>query len=323
MKVVISSGHGYHVRGASGSPVPPQLDEVDFARRVVDRVATILATMHVEVTTLHDNVSTSQSANLDWIVNHHNALTRDWDFSVHMNCYDHTAHGCEVLYVSSKGQTMAKKICDAICAASGLTNRGAKKRTDLKFLNSTEMPSCLLEVAFCDNTSDCQIVETKFEAICWAIAGAVSGEDIADIVPPDPESPEAVALFYAKGRASYFGGPEDSGVSRTEGLAFISSIEQAPHLFLPYQPSGTTGLARRLNPYVHYVACRWDYAKTPKAMLLEKVTLVRALKTSIAMKAFPADWGPNENTGRVADLSPTLMDDLGIQTDDEVEVTIL
>jgi len=38
------------------------------------------------------------------------------------------------------------------------------------------------------------------------------------------------------------------------------------------------------------------------------------------MTAFPADWGPHENTGRVADISPGLMDDLGIQTDDEVEV---
>jgi len=36
--------------------------------------------------------------------------------------------------------------------------------------------------------------------------------------------------------------------------------------------------------------------------------------------AWPADWGPNENTGRVADLSPGLMEALGLNTDDEVEV---
>jgi hypothetical protein len=36
--------------------------------------------------------------------------------------------------------------------------------------------------------------------------------------------------------------------------------------------------------------------------------------------AYPADWGPHENTGRVADISPGLMEDLGIETDDEVEV---
>ena len=38
------------------------------------------------------------------------------------------------------------------------------------------------------------------------------------------------------------------------------------------------------------------------------------------MLAFPADWGPNEKTGRIADLSPGLMDALNIDTDDEVEV---
>jgi hypothetical protein len=36
--------------------------------------------------------------------------------------------------------------------------------------------------------------------------------------------------------------------------------------------------------------------------------------------ARPADWGPAESTGRVADISPSLMRNLGIETDDEVEV---
>ena len=81
-----------------------------------------------------------------------------------------------------------------------------------------------------------------------------------------------------------------------------------------------TGLPTALNPFVHYVACRWDYADTPKPSLLQDVALVRAASTGIELTAFPADWGPNENTGRVADLSPGLMADLGITTDDEVEV---
>jgi len=36
--------------------------------------------------------------------------------------------------------------------------------------------------------------------------------------------------------------------------------------------------------------------------------------------AWPADWGPHEDTGRVADLSPGLMGRLGLATDDEVQV---
>jgi len=38
-RIAISSGHALHVRGARGSPVPPELDEVDEARRVVEGVA--------------------------------------------------------------------------------------------------------------------------------------------------------------------------------------------------------------------------------------------------------------------------------------------
>jgi N-acetylmuramoyl-L-alanine amidase len=123
-----------------------------------------------------------------------------------------------------------------------------------------------------------------------------------------------------RGKVSWFGGPDDSGVDPDEGLAFISSVEQAPHLFLDYQPEGTTGLARRLDPDEFYIACRWDYDETPKAMLLEHMALVRAPRTGIVRMAYPADWGPHEDTGRVADISPGLMDELRIDTDDEIEV---
>jgi hypothetical protein len=124
-----------------------------------------------------------------------------------------------------------------------------------------------------------------------------------------------------RGRVSWFGGPTDTGVAPDEGLAFIYEVETAPHLFLPFQPQGTSGLARRLNSKaVNYIACRWDYNATPPEMLLREIALVRAIKTGISLKAFPADWGPHADTGRLADISPCLMDNLGIQTDDEVEV---
>jgi hypothetical protein len=128
------------------------------------------------------------------------------------------------------------------------------------------------------------------------------------------------ALLVTTGPCSQFGGPDDTGVAPDEGLAFIYMIEDAPHLFLPFQPDDTSGLARRLNPFVHYIACRWDYDVTPREMLLDQLAQVTALKTGITLKCFPADWGPHQSTGRVADLSPSLMADLGITTDDEVEV---
>ncbi len=63
-----------------------------------------------------------------------------------------------------------------------------------------------------------------------------------------------------------------------------------------------------------------DPDAVPHDMLLNEVAIVRATRTGISLTAFPADWGPHQDTGRVADISPGLMQDLGITTDDEVEV---
>lgn len=124
------------------------------------------------------------------------------------------------------------------------------------------------------------------------------------------------------GKVSWFGGPDDEGVSPDEGLAFIYEAKTAPHLFLSSQPPGTSGLARRLNPSIPYIACRWDYDVYPKEMLasMDYVALVHAPATGRFFLAWPADWGPGEQTGRVADISKGLLDYLMIETDQDVDV---
>jgi N-acetylmuramoyl-L-alanine amidase len=129
-------------------------------------------------------------------------------------------------------------------------------------------------------------------------------------------------MFKIEGKCSWFGGPDDTGVSPSEGLAFIYEIDDAPHLFLAEQPEGTTGLARRLDPEKFYVACRWDYDVTSKDDLLKLRVIVHSPKTGKAFVAHPADWGPHEDTDRHADISPGLMAALGISTDDMVQVIV-
>ena len=303
--IVISSGHGKIVRGASGI-----LDEVEEARKVVEQVATTLRNRGAQVETFHDDVSTTQSENLSRIVNYHNSQDRQLDVSVHFNAYIETSNpmGCEVLYVSQAA--LAANVSLAMSEAARFINRGAKLRNDLYFLNETSRPAVLLEVCFVDSQKDAELYGKYFTQVCAAIAETLS--------PGEGEGIKPSGSFTAKGKVSHFGGPEDMGVSPSEGLAFIHKIEDAPHLFLPYQPENTTGLARRLNPWTPYVACRWDYNVTPKEVLLTARAIVRT--PTIELKAFPADWGPHSSTGRIADISPGLMEDLGIQTDDEVEV---
>ena len=190
MKIAISSGHGKHIRGARGSPVPPQIDERDENVRVVDQVCSDLKKAGVGAVKYHDDVSTSQNENLNRIVDWHNQQSRDWDISVHFNAFDHSAHGTEVLYVSDTGKALAKKVCDAICAAGGFTNRGAKYNVGLAFLNGTNKPAILIETCFCDNTNDSNAYNAKFAAICAAIAESIGGEEVPDEGHPDRPEPE-------------------------------------------------------------------------------------------------------------------------------------
>jgi N-acetylmuramoyl-L-alanine amidase len=177
MRIVISSGHGRHVQGADGTP--DGFNEVEEARKVVDRVAELWRSAGVWVDVFHDNTSHSQSENLNTIVAHHNSQTRDLDVSVHFNAFDGSAHGTEVLYVTQS--SLASKVSSAISSAGGFTNRGAKYRSDLAFLNNTEEPAILLETCFCDSSSDSEKYFAEFDDICQAIASSISGE----VAPPE------------------------------------------------------------------------------------------------------------------------------------------
>lgn len=181
MKIVISSGHGLKIRGASG-----YLDEVNEARKVVDKTAKILTSMGVSNLTFHDDISTSQNENLNRIVNYHNAQTRDLDVSVHFNAYQTTSKpmGTECLYVTQSA--LATSVASAMAKAGTFINRGPKKRTDLFFLNNTAKPSILIETCFVDSSADADLYRKKFDAICQSIAETISGQvyQPPDVVPP-------------------------------------------------------------------------------------------------------------------------------------------
>lgn len=202
MRIVISSGHGKYVRGASGV-----LDEVDEARLVVEDVAHLLRTMGIEATTYHDDVSKSQNENLNRIVDFHNSKSRDLDVSVHFNAYVETDNpmGTETLYVTQGA--LAADVALLVSKAGHLINRGGKKRTDLFFLNNTDKPAVLIEVCFVDSQADADLYGEYFDQICEAIATALSGgqgvmlppEEIEK--PPLPTPPPPARPTLAKGDA--------------------------------------------------------------------------------------------------------------------------
>ncbi len=139
-------------------------------------------------------------------------------------------------------------------------------------------------------------------------------------------------VLLGTGKMSVFGGPADEGVGPHEDLALIGPTDLAlwwfSHLFLPVQPAGTTGLARRLNPRAYYLAMRWDYARWPKLFLRQTVVRLSNPANDRFVFARPVDFGPGDgsvidgsptpDTGRIADLSPGAATALGLQTDEVV-----
>jgi N-acetylmuramoyl-L-alanine amidase len=328
MRIAISSGHGTRIRGARGDPVPPQLDEVDCAIDLMARIKDYLQTSGVEVQTYTDTVSTSQGENLDRIINWHNDSAfgggeHDYDLSIHFNAYsDPNANGTEMWWYSQ--EQLATELSAAVATAGGFKNRGAKWTDNLAFLNGTRERACLLEICFVTNTPDSEKYRAHTEEIAAAIAAVMSGEEVEQ--PPETEQPPPSHAFATAGRCSWFGGKTDTGVAPDEDLAFIFSVEAAPHLFYEQQPPSTSGLARRLNSeQVNFIACRFDYdaAGTSKADLANPHRLALVRGNGREAYAWCADWGPHVDTGRVCDLSKALMLQLFETldaTDEEVEV---
>ncbi len=142
----------------------------------------------------------------------------------------------------------------------------------------------------------------------------------SDNTPGGPTS-----VITLDGKMSTFGGPNDTGVTPSEGLSLFEPEDVAanPDLFVPAQPPGTTGLARRLNPDAKYLACRWDLSATPRSFLRTlKTVKVTNPANGQSVNARPADTGPAVFTGRVTDLSPGLAAALGLHTDNECRVEI-
>jgi hypothetical protein len=144
-------------------------------------------------------------------------------------------------------------------------------------------------------------------------------------------------ISLGTGKMSVFGGPADEGVGPHEGLALIGPTDLGiwwySSLFLPVQPAGTTGLARRLNPRAFYLAMRWDYARWPKLFLRKTVVKLSNPANDLYVFARPVDFGPGDgsvidgeptpDTGRIADLSPGAATALGLQTDGVVSCELV
>jgi N-acetylmuramoyl-L-alanine amidase len=134
-------------------------------------------------------------------------------------------------------------------------------------------------------------------------------------------------LFAVEGKMSVFGGPKDKGMKPNEGLSlFASEQDMINHglgeFLLTRKEAHASGLGRRLNPDMPYLACRWWETGLSREFLKNTWAYVENAKTGVGARARPVDSGPAEWTNRVADMSPGLAKHLKLKTDDVCRVTI-
>jgi hypothetical protein len=121
---------------------------------------------------------------------------------------------------------------------------------------------------------------------------------------------------WQSGKISTFGGPTDTGMSSSEGLALCTTAEHFTRMRRLFLPWATEPLGRQLDPEAAYIACRWDYKRTPPALLRRGWVYVYNPAIRQGEHARPIDWGPAAWTGRLTDISPGLARRLLLRTDD-------
>ncbi|WP_027703011.1 N-acetylmuramoyl-L-alanine amidase [Metaclostridioides mangenotii] len=108
-----------------------------------------------------------------------NGKKYDLCLELHLNSFNKTAKGAEVLYVSNSGKIYAERVMKKL--ATLFTNRGVKLRNDLYILNGTDCPTILLETFFCDNAKDYRVAKDKnYEGVAKLIAEGILNKTISD-----------------------------------------------------------------------------------------------------------------------------------------------
>ncbi|HDR7242615.1 TPA: N-acetylmuramoyl-L-alanine amidase [Bacillus mobilis] len=158
-------GNGYEESAVARQFLPIQLEAF---RKVGESV--------VDVT---DNVSTTQTANLNKLVRDCNAVANnELNISYHFNSSDDpSSNGVEVLYYNDRA--LAAKVGTAISKASGLRDRGPVERKDLAVLNGTKSNAILIELSFISNASDMKKFFDNMQAIANAIVQAITGKTVS------------------------------------------------------------------------------------------------------------------------------------------------
>lgn len=102
----------------------------------------------------------------------------DLIIELHLNAFNGTADGSEVLYTSNSGKVVAQRVQNKLKTV--FDDRGIKKRDNLYMLTKTNPVSIMIESFFCDSQIDVDKANSLgYEGIAKLIVEGILGKDIA------------------------------------------------------------------------------------------------------------------------------------------------
>lgn len=168
MKIGLRAGHSDNCTGAVGI-----VDEHNQMKLYYSAIKSVLEKYGHTVIDCNSNAS-SEGAELSEGATIANNNGVDLFVSLHMNCFNGSAHGVEALVSSesSGSYAYAQRLVDNFVAI-GLTNRGVKCES-LYEMNHVSAPNIIFELLFCDSETDIAIYnQYSFEQLAYRFCNAI------------------------------------------------------------------------------------------------------------------------------------------------------
>lgn len=225
----IRRGHNYQATGAVGL-----VSEVHEADKIKSYVVHYLQLAGEQIKDVSPG-NMDRSSDLAYGVKLANNLNANYFGSIHLNSFDRSAYGVEVLYYpgSAEGKIMAERIASKI-SSLGFYNRGAKADTrGLYELRKTSMVANIIECFFCDSAKDVETYNrVGSEAIGKAIAEGILGRDIngatsKPVAPPKPQPTNNwVATLQEECNRQGFSNQKVDGIPGPKTLAGCPTVRE-------------------------------------------------------------------------------------------------
>lgn len=160
----VHAGHGGRKNGSSWTD--PGAVSCGYKEADVARTITAMVVKKAGIKNVTDNAGTTANAIVNNVANNINKCADGWHISNHLNAFNGSATGVEVLYGSFASKATAAKLSAAIAKALGLVDRGAKDGSWLGIARNSGSGKkvLLIEWGFIDNASDMKALFAKMNA---------------------------------------------------------------------------------------------------------------------------------------------------------------